>query len=67
PNIYTLKNLIYIMGKSKNENPALIDNQAHSLIIIESATRKTSKKWSREECSYKYLISEAIKQIYGDK
>ncbi len=53
------------MGKSKNENPALIDDQAHSLIIIESANRKTSKKWSREEYSYKYLISEAIKQIYG--
>lgn len=55
------------MGKSKNENPALVDDQAHSLIINESAKRKTSKKWSREEYSYKFLISEAIKKIYGDK
>lgn len=54
------------MGKRVDTNPALIDNEAHALIINESTSRKLSKKFSPEEWSYKYLISEAIKQIYGE-
>ena len=70
PFIYYI-NYNYIMGKSKTKTEdtvnALIDREAHIILIKEGSRRKLSKKWSFEECSYKYLASEAIKQIYGDK
>lgn len=52
-------------SKKRNENPALIDDDAYVIIVKESTERKLSKKWSREEYSFKYLISEAVKQMYG--
>jgi len=51
---------------TKDTNPARITDDAHSLIVKESARRKLSRKYSAEEVSFKFLISEAIKQIYGD-
>ena len=45
--------------------PTIIDNEAHMIVVRESSKRKLSRKWSSEEYSIKFLISEAIKQIYG--
>ena len=50
---------------TRDTNPALITDKAHSLIVKESTRRKLSRKFSTAEVSYKYLISEAIEQIYG--
>ena len=52
-------------NRTEDTNPALIDNVAYTLIVKESTKRKLSKKWSSEEYSFKFLISEAIKKIYG--
>ncbi len=54
-------------SRTDDTNPALIDDDAYIIIVRESTARKLSKKWSGEEWSFKYLISEAIKQVYGEK
>ena len=54
-------------NKTGDTNPALIDNEAHHLIIRENTRRKLSMKLSPEECSYRYIISEAIKIKYSNK